>query len=98
MPVVASGLGYELEAELEPGAVALRWNPRPEEFSEARILRESWLGQQELARAPVSLYVDRDVVPGRSYRYVVVLVRPDGSEAPPSQPLEVRIPESRDFR
>jgi fibronectin type 3 domain-containing protein len=98
VPVVASGLGYELEAELEPGAVALRWNPHPEEFSEARILRESWLGQQELARAPVSLYVDRDVVPGRSYRYVVVLVRPDGSEAPPSQPLDVRIPESRDFR
>jgi fibronectin type 3 domain-containing protein len=96
-PIVTGGLGYELEAELEPGAVSLRWNPRQEEFSESRILRSTWLGEQELARAPVSLFVDRDVAPGRSYRYVVVLIRPDGSEAPPSQPLEVRVPESRDF-
>jgi fibronectin type 3 domain-containing protein len=96
-PIVTGGLGYELEAELEPDAVALRWNPRSEEFSESRILRRTWLGQRELARAPVSLFVDRDVVPGRRYTYIVVLIRPDGSEAPPSQPLEVRVPESRDF-
>jgi len=96
-PIVTGGLGYELEAEIEPDAVALRWNPRSEEFSESRILRSTWLGQRELARAPVSLFVDRDVAPGRTYTYVVVLVRPDGSEAPPSKPLEVRVPESRDF-
>ncbi len=96
-PILAGGLGYELEAELEPDAVSLRWDPRSEEFSEARILRSTWLGQRELARAPVSLFVDRDVVPGSTYRYVVVLIRPDGSEAPPSQPLEVHVPESRDF-
>jgi hypothetical protein len=96
-PVVAGGLGYELEAELDPDSVSLRWNPHSEEFSEARVLRSTLLGQRELARAPVSLFVDRDITPGGNYTYVVVLIRPDGSEAPASRPLEVQVPESRDF-
>lgn len=97
-PVVAESQGYALEAQVGEEGVSLRWLPRPEEFAQARVVRSGWLREREIARTPESQFVDRDVAPGHRYRYVVVLIRPDGSEAPPSQPLEVQVPDDAVFR
>ena len=71
----------------------LAWNPRSEEgFVGARILRRGWIRQTELKPARTGEYVDEDAVPGRRYRYVVILERPDASAAPPSKPISVRVP------
>ena len=43
-------------------------------------------------------YLDRDVVPGRRYRYVVVLEGPGGGTAPASRVVEIRVPEGTDIR
>ena len=34
------------------------------------------------------------VQPGRTYRYTVVLERGDGRAAPPSAPVELKVPEA----
>ena len=39
-----------------------------------------------------SRYVDDDVNPGAHYRYIVILERPDTSQAPPSVPIEIEVP------
>ena len=67
--------------------VSLRWSPRPDEFPQARIARSSWLGERELGRTEDGeLRGPGRRSPAARYRYVVVLIRPDGSEAPPSRP------------
>jgi fibronectin type 3 domain-containing protein len=89
---------YELQAAADPSGVKLHWKARPEEFPQARVTRSSWLGQRDLGRTDNGSFVDPNVEPGRSYSYVVVGIRPDGSEAPPSDPLEVRVPETAEIR
>ena len=49
------------------------------------------LRSAEIARSEEPGFVDREVEPGRRYRYQVVLVREDGSEAPPSAPVEIQL-------
>jgi len=39
-----------------------------------------------------SHFVDASVKPGKSYRYSVALLAADGSSAPRSAPVEVRVP------
>jgi fibronectin type 3 domain-containing protein len=97
-PVAVDSAGYGLAAETRNGGVTLRWSQDTDEFPEARIVRSGWLGQRELGPAKPGEYEDRDVEPGRSYRYVVVARRADGSEAPASRPLEVRVPEASEVR
>jgi hypothetical protein len=98
IPIRVESEDYELQAATGPAGVSLRWHASPEEFPEARVARSSWLGARDLGRTQNGSFVDADVEPGRSYSYVVVLIRPDGSEAPPSDPLEVRVPEDGEFR
>lgn len=93
-PVAVVSEDYGLAAEVQQGAVHLHWKARPQEgFVAARVYRVGLLGRQEIARVPSEEYVDGAVESGRSYRYVVTLERDNGSTAPPSAPLEVRVPE-----
>jgi hypothetical protein len=93
--VALTSAGYALTARTLPEGVGLRWDPRPDEgWERARIHRTWLLRTREIGVVEGSEFVDSDVVPGRSYRYTVVLERGDASRAPPSTPVEVRIPES----
>lgn len=92
--VTAQGLGYDLHARARPEGVQLHWNPRRDEgYVAARIERSRWLGQTEIGRVEGDSFVDRAPPAGAAYR--VVLLRADGSEAPPSQPAMVEIRGSR---
>jgi fibronectin type 3 domain-containing protein len=84
---------YGFQALPKDGAIHLRWKPEVQEgFAAARVLRERTFGSEEIARVPSEGFVDRDVEPGRRYRYQVVLIREDGSEAPPSAVIEASVP------
>jgi fibronectin type 3 domain-containing protein len=98
IPIQVESQDYELQAATGPAGVSLRWHARPDEFPQARVARSSWLGERDLGRTENGSFVDANVQPGRSYSYVVVLIRPDGSEAPPSDPLLVHVPEDGAFR
>ena len=93
-PVLARAIGYDLRASARSdGKVELRWDERLHaRFGRARVLREGFFGARMLAEVPRASYVDETTTPGRSYRYRVVLVREDGSEAPPSAPFEIAVP------
>lgn len=92
-PVEVRGEGYELDAIPEATRIALSWNPRREEgFEGARVYRMGLFRRQELARVEGRDFVDADVEPGRTYRYSVVLERPDGTRAPASSVVEAAIP------
>jgi len=97
-PIRVQSLDYDLEASSSPHEVALHWTPHAEEFPQARVSRTNWLGAREIGRTSDGRFVDAEVVPGRSYHYIVVLIRSDGSEAPPSEPLEVHVPEDGEIR
>jgi len=91
--------GYSLRARAGPEGVLLSWNPRGEEgFRRARVQRSAWLMRRRSGYSDTGSYLDRDVVPGRRYRYVVVLEGPDGREAPPSRAIEIRVPQGTDIR
>jgi fibronectin type 3 domain-containing protein len=93
VPVLAEGVGYELQANAREQRVELRWDERlHEEFGRARVLRDGLFGARALAEVSRAQFTDESVVRGRTYRYRVVLLREDGSEAPPSAPLEVTVP------
>ena len=98
IPIKVESQDYELQAATGPAGVSLRWYARPDEFPRARVARSSWLGERDLGHTQDGSFVDADVQPGRSYSYVVILIRPDGSEAPPSDPLEVHVPDESAFR
>jgi hypothetical protein len=94
VPVQAAGVTYEWSATASAGGVRLRWNPRSDEgFVGARITRSRrpWGAVEHVVDGAELL--DRDVVRGLTYRYVIELARADGSFAPPSQTIEVEIPE-----
>ena len=97
-PIRVQSLDYDLEAAPSPHQVALRWTPHAEEFPQARVSRTTWFGSREIGRTGDGHFVDDAVAPGRSYHYVVVLIRADGSEAPPSEPLEVHVPQDGAIR
>jgi len=92
-PMEVESVDYGLRALPQEGAIQLRWKPEVQEgFAAARVLRERTFGSDEIARAPSEGFVDRDVKPGDRYRYQVILVREDGSEAPPSAVIEATVP------
>ncbi len=93
-PVEVESVGYGLRARPQEGGIYLTWDAEVQQgFATARILRERIFGSDEIARVPSEGFVDSDVQPGRSYRYQVILVREDGSEAPPSAVVEASVPE-----
>lgn len=94
-PLEVVSKGYGLHAEAKERAIELSWQRSQDDgFELARIERGGMLGSSEIARERGDHYVDKDVSPGRKYHYVVVLLRSDGSSAPPSAPVEVEVPES----
>jgi len=94
-PLEVKSKGYGLRAEAKERTIELSWQRTEDDgFELARIERVGMLGNSEIARVGGDHYVDKDVSPGRKYRYVVVLLRSDGSSAPPSAPIEVEVPES----
>ncbi len=94
-PMEVVSEGYHLAAEVGDGAVHLRWDPVADpELASARIFREGWLRQRELGRTSHREFLDEAVEAGETYRYRVVLEGADGRRAPPSTPVEVRVPEA----
>jgi fibronectin type 3 domain-containing protein len=92
--VRADGVGYGLEVTPRPDGVQLEWDPRSDEdFVRARIERAGWFAVEIMGVTGEGVFVDRDVEPGDRFYYRVILERADGSEAPPSQALEVTVPE-----
>lgn len=92
-PIEVASEGYALTATARPDGVHLEWRARADEgFQRARIVRAGLLGAVELGVSESGSFVDRDVEPGGRYRYVVVLERGDATRAPPSSPVEIRIP------
>jgi fibronectin type 3 domain-containing protein len=92
-PIEVESVDYGLRALPQEGAIQLQWKPEVQEgFAAARVLREKIFGSDEIARVPSEGFVDRDVKPGHRYRYLVILVREDGSEAPPSTVVEATVP------
>ncbi len=92
-PIAVASEGYGLSARVKPEGVVLEWNPRKAEgFRGARVFSRRGLRRREIAFVDGSRYLDRDVVPGRRYRYTVVLERADATQAPPSAPVEVVVP------
>lgn len=92
--ISVTSVAYGLSVQARDADVHLQWSEEVQEgFSEARILRLGTFGDREIGRSPTASFVDRDVKPGHRYRYVVILVREDGSEAPPSAVVEVEVPE-----
>ena len=90
--------GYSLQASAGPEGVRLTWNPRGDEgFSRARVQRSAWFSRRRTAYSDTGSFLDPDVVPGRRYRYVVVLEGAEGEAAPPSRTVEVRIPQAADI-
>jgi fibronectin type 3 domain-containing protein len=88
-PIRVESVDYALEALPQGDAIRLRWNPEVQRgFAAARVLRGGFFGAREIARVSSEGFVDRDVEPGHRYRYLVVLIREDGSEAPPSEAVE----------
>jgi fibronectin type 3 domain-containing protein len=93
-PIEVESVDYGLSAAPRDGAIHLHWSPGVQEgFAAARVLRKGIFGDDEIARVPSEGFVDRDVKPGHRYRYLVILVREDGSEAPPSTVVEATVPE-----
>lgn len=93
-PIAVESERYELAAEVRPGALELTWRERADEgFVAAHVQRSSLLRWRELGRVAEPPLVDREVEPGERYRYRVVLERGNGELAPPSEVLEVVVPE-----
>ena len=91
--ILAEGVGYGLRANVRGNRVELHWDSRLQElFGRARVLREGFFGTRALAEVPRATFSDETVKRGRSYRYRVVLLRADGTEAPPSASIEVTVP------
>jgi len=93
-PIEAESVGYGLRAEMEGDAVMLRWDESiHRDVAVVRVIAEGGLGDDELARASSPGFAHRGVEPGQTLHYRLIGVREDGSEAPPSPVLEVKVPD-----
>jgi len=93
-PVEGESVGYGLGAQVDGDTVTLRWDEAVQrELAAVRVLEVGGLGDTELARSDVAGFVHRGVGRGRTLRYQLVGVRPDGSPAPASPVLEVKVPD-----
>jgi hypothetical protein len=93
-PVESESVGYGLGAEVEGDSVVLRWDEAVQRgLATVRVLVAGSFGDDELARVDTPGFVHRGVPRGKTLRYRLVGVRPDGSAAPASPPLEVQIPD-----
>jgi fibronectin type 3 domain-containing protein len=92
-PIPVTSVGYDFSATASADGVKLAWNPRTEEgYRGAHVFSHGTLTRSELAFVKGASYLDAKAKPGGSYRYTVVLEREDASLAPPSSPVEIRVP------
>jgi fibronectin type 3 domain-containing protein len=92
-PIEVESVDYGLSAGPQKGAIHLHWSPKVQEgFAAARVLREGTFGDDEIGRVSTEGFVDSNVKRGHRYRYRVILVREDGSEAPSSAVVEATVP------
>lgn len=92
-PIRTEGVPYDLHADVREGRVELRWDAAlHHQFGRARVLRDGFFGARELAVVPRESYSDETAARGKTSRYRVILIREDGTEAPPSAPIEVSVP------
>ncbi|MDH3684967.1 MAG: hypothetical protein OEP95_02015 [Myxococcales bacterium] len=92
-PIRTEGVAYDLRANVRGGRVELRWDGAlHRKFGRARVLREGFFGARELAVVPRETYSDETAARGKTHRYRVILVGEDGTEAPPSAPIEISVP------
>ncbi len=93
--IEVESVGYEATARVRDGAVELAWSPEVQAgFAEARVLQIGTFGTRELGRTKEPGFAVSEVQPGRSYRFRVVGIREDGSEAPSSREVAVEVPEA----
>jgi hypothetical protein len=91
-PIEVESRTWGLRAELRDGDVHLHWDPTAQApFEATRILLEGFR-TRELARVASEGFVDEDPSSG-GRRYRLVGVRPDGRESPPSEPVEIEVPD-----
>lgn len=87
-----TSVGYDLSAIARQDGVHLAWNPRREEgFTRAHVFLLG-LRRTELGSSEDGTFHHREAKPGGRYRYAVVLERADGTLAPESSPVEIRLP------
>lgn len=94
-PLEVSGLDYDLQAALEGGGVRLRWSPSAQgDFVETRVLSIGGVGGgREIGRSRGSEFLHANAERGALLRYQLIGIRRDGSEAPASASVEVRVPD-----
>lgn len=91
-PIEVESRSWGLRAELRNGDVHLRWDPTAQApFEATRILLEGFR-TRELATVASEGFVDEDPSSG-GRRYRLVGVHPDGRESPPSEPVEIEVPD-----
>ncbi|MCP5057829.1 MAG: hypothetical protein GY937_14075 [bacterium] len=92
--IEVEAVAYGLAAETRAGAVTLSWNPEVQSaLAETRVLSVGTFGEREIARSAAPTFTVPDTRPGASYRFRIVGVREDGSEAPGSKEIQVQLPE-----
>ncbi len=92
-PIPAPGVGYDWLVTAASDAITLRWDPRTDEgFVRAHVTRTNGVWRSDSVTVESAEYTDRDVVPGRTYRYQILLERDEGRAAPPSRPVVVTVP------
>lgn len=93
-PIEVASVDYGLRAELDGDTVQLRWDEAIQrDVAAVRVIAEGRLGDDQLARVSESHFAHRGVKAGQTLRYRLVGVRADGSAAPPSPVLEVKVPD-----
>jgi fibronectin type 3 domain-containing protein len=93
-PIAVTSVGYEATATLRKDGVQLRWNPRTDEgYRGAHVYRHGLLSRSELGFVTGASFVDADAKSSGLRRYTLVLERGDKTLAPPSSPVEIRVPE-----
>ena len=93
-PIEVASVDYGLRAELDGDTVQLRWDEAIQrDVAAVRVIAEGRLGDDQLARVSESHFAHRGVKAGQTLHYRLVGVRADGSAAPPSPVLEVKVPD-----
>lgn len=93
-PLAVTSVGYDLTATARADGVHLAWNPRADEgYHGAHVYSHGSLSRSELGFVTAASFIDANAKPGGTYRYTVVLERADSTLAPPSSPVEIRVPE-----
>ena len=92
--IEVESVAYGLTATVGNGAIELSWSAGVQAgLAETRVLSVGTFGTRELGRSRTPGFTVPDAQPGASYRFRIVGVREDDSEAPPSREVRTRMPE-----